>query len=85
MVSPRRHHRVPANPVTATATDAANTAVHAHSLAGAGSEASPSEFMYARAANATMTPVPAETGSHIRRQRRLRQPIATTSSTTVTT
>jgi hypothetical protein len=41
--------------------------------------------MYARAASATITPTPAATGTHTSRHRRVRDPIATISSTTVTT
>jgi hypothetical protein len=55
--------------------------VHTHSFIGAGSDASPSEFTYVRAATAAITPTAALTGTHTSRQRRVRQPIATTRTT----
>src|SRR5205085_952243 len=82
--TPRRHHRLPRQPNTATASATPVRVTQMYSDDGAGSPASPSESMYQCAHAARTRPTATETGSHTNRHRRDRHPAATTSTTAAT-
>ena len=85
--TPRRHQRAPRQPAISTPAATPESPIQIHSEYGAGlvSSLSPCEAMYQYAATASATPTSAAHGSHTRRQRRFRQPIAAISRMPATT
>src|SRR3981189_624263 len=79
--APRRHRLHPNQPAISTPASTPESPIQIHSEYGAGLVSSliPSEAMYQYAATASATPTSEAHGSHTRRQRRVRQPIAASS------